>query len=171
MLFFDKDFVSRWIETWKFLAFTQDLVFSFSSRQCGTPQRSLVGGTECPLPGPLHTVSVPAGSRPRTESWYMLMVMVARPINHLHVNVVWAEDGDGEHVAKEARHCNKGHKHSLEMICNVIFYTECPKKLLLRMLKPKNPNQNWVLWLVAKFIHGHGSVWSCFVLAINNQKK
>ena len=28
------------IETWKFLAFTQDLVFSFSSRQCGTPQRS-----------------------------------------------------------------------------------------------------------------------------------
>ena len=28
------------IETWKFLGFTQDLVFSFSSRQCGSPQHT-----------------------------------------------------------------------------------------------------------------------------------
>ena len=62
------------IETWKFLAFTQDLVFSFSSRQCGTPQRSprppalVLEGFSSeerlePGPGPLRCTSSSPPSR------------------------------------------------------------------------------------------------------------
>ena len=62
------------IDTWKFLAFTQDLVFSFSSRQCGTPQRSprppalVLEGFSSeerlePGPGPLRCTSSSPPSR------------------------------------------------------------------------------------------------------------